>query len=151
MKVESKELEHELPTGRRPSGRPGELNIIETPTSELTFIFWHASLLQALSSSHAFLLQDCVCVAWTSASDRVPAPLAVSIALLFVQPSVGSRNSPPLQSTVTLPQLRMLFQSTHEDRQGAEAPAELGAYGAHHGSLGQARGGTRAHQSEAVD
>ena len=29
-------------------------------------------------------------------------------------------------STVTLPQLRMLFQSTHEDRQGAEAPAEPG-------------------------
>jgi len=27
---------------------------------------------------------------------------------------------------VTLPQLRMLFQSTHEDRQGAEALAEPG-------------------------
>ena len=53
-------------------------------------------------------------------------PLAVSIALPFVQPSVGSRNSPPPLSTVTLPQLRMLFQSTHEDRQGAEAPAEPG-------------------------
>jgi len=56
----------------------------------------------------------------------VPAPLAVSIALPFVQPSVGSRNSPPPLSTVTLPQLRMLFQSTHEDRHGAEAPAEPG-------------------------
>jgi len=56
----------------------------------------------------------------------VPAPLAVSIALPFVQPSIGSRNSPPPLSTVTLPQLRMLFQSTHEDRHGAEAPAEPG-------------------------
>jgi len=41
-------------------------------------------------------------------------------------PSVGSRNSPPPLSTVTLPQLRMLFQSIHEDRQGADAPAEPG-------------------------
>ena len=56
----------------------------------------------------------------------MPAPLAVSIALPFVQPSVGSRNSPPPLSIVTLPQLRMLFQSTHEDRHGAEAPAEPG-------------------------
>ena len=56
----------------------------------------------------------------------VPAPLAVSIALPFVQPRVGSRNSPPPLSTVTLPQLCMLFQSTHEDRQGAEAPAQPG-------------------------
>jgi len=67
-----------------------------------------------------------VCVEWTSESDRVPAPLAVSIALPFVTPSVGSRNSPPPLSTVTLPQLRILFQSTHEDRQGAEALAEPG-------------------------
>jgi len=49
----------------------------------------------------------------------VPASLAVSITLPFVQASVGSRNSP-------LPQLRMLFQSTHEDRHSAEAPAEPG-------------------------
>ena len=56
----------------------------------------------------------------------VPAPLAVSIALPFVPPSVGSHSSPPPLSTVTLPQLRMLFQSTHEDCQGAEAPAEPG-------------------------
>ena len=56
----------------------------------------------------------------------MPAPLAVSIVLPFVQPSVGSRNSPPPLSTVTLPQLRMLIQSTHEDRHGAEAPAEPG-------------------------
>ena len=56
----------------------------------------------------------------------MPAPLAVSIALPFVQPSVGSRNSPPPLSTVTLPQLCMLFQSTHEDRHGAEALAEPG-------------------------
>ena len=54
----------------------------------------------------------------------MPAPLAVSIELPFVQPSVDSRNSPPPLSTVTLPQLRILFQSTHEDRQGVEAPAE---------------------------
>ena len=74
----------------------------------------------------ALLLQDYGCVEWTSESDRVPAPLTVSIALPFVQPSVGSRNSPPPLSTVTLPQLRMLFQSTHEDRQGADAPAEPG-------------------------
>ena len=86
----------------------------------------HAPLLQALSSSHALLLQVYVCVEWTSASDRVPAPLAVSIALPFVHSSAGSRKSPPPLSTVTLPQLRMLFQSTHEDRQGAEAPAEPG-------------------------
>ena len=56
---------------------------------------WYAPLLQALSASHAVLLQDYGCVAWTSESDRVPAPLTVSIALPFVQPSVGSRNSPP--------------------------------------------------------
>ena len=86
----------------------------------------HAPLLQALSASHALLLQDYGCGEWTSESDRVPAPMAVSIALPFVQPSVGSRNSPPPLSTVTLPQLRMLFQSTHEDRQGAEALAEPG-------------------------
>jgi hypothetical protein len=85
---------------------------------------WHAPLLQALSSLHALLLQDYGCVEWTSASDRVPAPLAVSTALPIVQPSVSSRNSPSPLSTATLPQLRMLFQSTHEDRQGAEALAE---------------------------
>ena len=56
---------------------------------------WNAPLLQSLSASHALLLQDYGCVEWTSESDRVPAPLAVSIALPFVQPSVGSRNSPP--------------------------------------------------------
>jgi len=123
---------------------------------------WHASLLKALSSLHALFLQDYGCVEWTSASYRVHAPLAVSIALPFVQPSVGSRNSPPPLSTVTLPQRHMLFQSIHEDRQGAEAPAEPGEriaksllqrtpHGAHHGSLGQALGGTRAHQSEADD
>jgi len=87
---------------------------------------WHAPLLQALSASHALLLQDYECVEWTSESDRVPSPLAVSIALPFVQPSVGSRNSPPPLSTVTLPQLCMLFQSIHEDCHGAEAPAEPG-------------------------
>jgi len=78
---------------------------------------WHAPLLQALSASHALLLQDYGCVEWTSESDRVPAPLAVLIAPPFVPPSIGSRNSPPPLSTVTLPQLRILFQSTHEDRQ----------------------------------
>jgi len=87
---------------------------------------WHAPLLQALSISQALLLQDYGCVEWISESDQVPAPLAVSIVLPFVQPSVSSRNSPPPLSTVTLPHLRMLFQSTHEDRQGAEAPAEPG-------------------------
>ena len=56
---------------------------------------WHAPLLQSLSASHALLLQDYGCVEWASESDRVPAPLAVSIALPFVQPSVGSRNFPP--------------------------------------------------------
>ena len=56
----------------------------------------------------------------------LPAPLAVSIALPFVQPSVDSCNSPPPLSTVTLPQLLKLFQSTHEDHQGAEALAEPG-------------------------
>jgi len=45
---------------------------------------WHAPLLQALSASHALLFQDYGCVEWTSESDRVPAPLAVSIALPFV-------------------------------------------------------------------
>jgi len=69
---------------------------------------------------------------------------------------------PFLGQTYLLAQLRMLFQSTHEDRQSAEALAEPGEriaksplqrtpYGTHHESLGQARGGTRAHQSEAVD
>ena len=45
---------------------------------------WHAPLLQSLSASHALLLQDYGCVEWTSESDRVPAPLADSIALPFV-------------------------------------------------------------------
>ena len=54
------------------------------------------------------------------------APLALSIPLPFVQPSVGSHNSPPPISTVALPQLCMLFQSTHEDRQGEEALAKPG-------------------------
>jgi len=45
---------------------------------------WHAPLLQPLSASHALLLQDYGCVEWTSESDRVPAPLAVSITLPFV-------------------------------------------------------------------
>jgi len=71
---------------------------------------WHAPLLQALSTSHALLLQDYGCVEYTSESDRVPAPLAVSIALSSVRPSVSSRNSPPPLSTVTLSQLCMLFQ-----------------------------------------
>jgi len=56
----------------------------------------------------------------------VPAPLVVLILLPFVQPSVGSRNSPPPLSTVTLPQLSMLFQSTHEDRHVAEVLPEPG-------------------------
>ena len=56
----------------------------------------------------------------------MPAPLAVLIALPFVQPSVGSCNSAPPLSTVTLPQLRELFQSTHADRHGAETPAKPG-------------------------
>jgi len=38
---------------------------------------WHPPLLQALSVSHALLLQDYGCVEWTSESDRVPAPLVV--------------------------------------------------------------------------
>ena len=59
-------------------------------------------------------------------SDRVPAPLAVSIALPLALPSVGSHNPPPPLSTVTLPQLCMLFQNTHEDPQDAEALAEPG-------------------------
>jgi len=85
---------------------------------------WHALLLQALSTSHALLLQDHGCVEWTSESHPVPVPLVVSIALPFVRLSVGSLNFPPPLSIVTLPQHRMLFQSTHEDRHGAEAPAE---------------------------
>jgi len=87
---------------------------------------WHPPLLQALFTSHALLLQDYGCVESTSESNRVPALLAVSIALPSVRPSVGSRNSLPPLCTVTLPQLRMLCQSTHEHRQGAEALAEPG-------------------------
>ena len=142
----------DLPKTSRIRGRPGLI----LPNS------WHAPLLLALSASQALLLQDYGCVESTSESDRLPAPLSVSIALPFVQPSVGSRNSPPPLSTVTLPQLRMLFQSAHEDRQ-AEALAEPGEQSAKSPlqhtltahimgrSLGQARGGTHAHQFEAVD
>jgi len=71
---------------------------------------WHAPLLQALSKSHALLLQDYGCVEWTFQSDRVPAPLAVSIALSSVRPSVGSHNSPPMLSPVTLPTLYALSE-----------------------------------------
>jgi len=70
---------------------------------------WHVTLVQALSALHALLLQDYGCVEWTSESNRVPAPLAVSTTLPFGQSSVGSRNSPPQLSTLTLPQLCMLF------------------------------------------
>jgi len=87
---------------------------------------WHAPFLQALSNSHALLLQDYGCVEWTSASDRVLAPLAAPLVVSPVQPSVGPRNPPPMLSPVTLPQLCMLFQSTHADRQGAEASSEPG-------------------------
>ena len=87
---------------------------------------WHAPLLQALSKSHALLLQDCGCVKRTAGSDRDSVPLAVSRPLPSSQPSVGSRNPPPLPSPLTLPQLRMLFQRTHEERQGADASAEPG-------------------------
>ena len=45
---------------------------------------WHAPLLQALSASHALLLQHYGCVEWTSESDQVSAPLSVSITLSFV-------------------------------------------------------------------
>ena len=88
----------------------------------------------------------------------MPAPLTVSITLPFVSLSVGSRNSPPPLSTVTLSQLGMLFQSTHEDRQGAEAPAESGERIAKSPLqrtltryIMSCWGGTRAHQSEEVD
>jgi len=87
---------------------------------------WHAPFLQALSNSHALLFQDYGCVEWTSARDRVPAPLAAPLVVSSVRPSVGSRNSPPMLSPATLPQLCMLFQSTHADRQAAEASAEPG-------------------------
>ena len=80
---------------------------------------------QTLSVLHGLLLKDYGCVEWTSESDRVSAPLAVSITLPFVQPSVGSRNSPPA-IYCDASQLRMFFQSTHEDRQGAEALVEPG-------------------------
>jgi len=49
-------------------------------------------------------------------------PLAISGPIPSSQPSVGSRNPPPLPS----PQLRMLFQSTHEERQDADASADPG-------------------------
>jgi len=84
---------------------------------------WHAPL-QALSKSHALLLQDDGCVERTAGSDRASVPLAVSEPLPSSQPSVGSRNPPQLPSPLTLPQLRMLFQSTHEKCQGADASAE---------------------------
>ena len=55
------------------------------------------------------------------------------------------------------PQLHMLFQSTHEDRHGAEALSEPGEQFAKSplqrtltGLLVQARGVTREHQSESV-
>ena len=87
---------------------------------------WHAPLLQALSNSHALLVQDYGCVEWTSASDRVPAPLAAPLVVSSVRPSVGSCNPPPMLSPVTLPQLCMLFHSTPADHQGAETSAEPG-------------------------
>ena len=54
------------------------------------------------------------------------APLAVSIVLPVVYLSVRSRNSPPPLSAVTLPQLCILFQSTHEDRHGEEGLVDPG-------------------------
>jgi len=68
---------------------------------------WHAPLLQSLSASHALLLQDYGCVEWTSGSDRVPAPLAVSIALPFVQPGLQRVLSNPSSGTRTRAQVEM--------------------------------------------
>jgi len=53
-------------------------------------------------------------------------PLQVLGPLLSTRPSVGSRNAPPMPSPLTLPQLCMLFQSTHVECHGAEASAEQG-------------------------
>jgi len=87
---------------------------------------WHAPLLQALSKSLALLLQDYGCVERTAGSDCDSVPLAVSGPLPSSQPNVGSRNPPSLTFPLTLPQLRMLFQSTHEERHSADASAEPG-------------------------
>ena len=76
----------------------------------------------------------------------MPAPLAVSIARPFVRPSVGSHNSLPMLSTLTLPQLRMLFQSAHDaDELGkriAKSPLQrtlmshiMGRWAKHEGAL----------------
>jgi len=90
---------------------------------------WQAPLLEALSKLHALLLQDYGCVEQTAGSHRASVLLAVSGPLpSSSQPSVGSRNPRPLPSPLTLPQpwLRMLFQSAHDERQGADASAEPG-------------------------
>ena len=63
---------------------------------------------------------------WSAESDHVRVPLVVLGPLPSVRPSVGSRNPPPMPSLLMLPQLCMLFQSTYEERQGAEASAEQG-------------------------
>jgi len=66
------------------------------------------------------------CVEWIDASECVSVPLAVLGLLPSVRPSVGSRNPPPIPSLLMLAQLCILFQSTHEEHQGAEASAEQG-------------------------
>ena len=43
-----------------------------------------------------------------------------------VRPNADARSLHPVLSPLTLPQLCMLFQSTHEELQGAEALAEQG-------------------------
>ena len=87
---------------------------------------WHAPRLQALLKSHALLLQDYGRVKRIAGSVRASVPLTVTGPLPSSQPSVGSRNPSPLPYPLTLPQLCMLFQSTQEESQGAEASAEPG-------------------------
>jgi len=80
---------------------------------------------QALSKSHALLLQDYGCVERTAESDRARVPLTVMGLLPSSRPSVGSRNPAPMPSPLTPPQLCTLFQRTHQECQGAEASADL--------------------------
>ena len=57
-------------------------------------------------------------------SDRVCVPLAVLGPLPSVRPSLVSENSFPMHSPLAIPQFCMLFQSTHEEIQGANASAK---------------------------
>ena len=81
----------DLPKTSRMRRRPGWILLFPTPDMHLFSRLFPHRMLFSLRNMGVLNHQN----EWTSESDRVSAPLVVSIALPFVRPSVGSCNSPP--------------------------------------------------------